>query len=114
MMDLYAYKCNACGELHHPKHQVCRKCGHTEFTEEVLSGKATVLTWTKVYNLPEGYMTPYLFFVIVQFENGLVVSGRYDNDGKYPAIGDVVESTVNVVKEAIGKDFYGFVFKPVS
>lgn len=113
-MDLYAYKCDVCGELHHPHHHVCRKCGNTEFTEEVLSGEATVATWTKVYNLPEGYMQPYLFFAIVQFDNGLIVSGRYDNGGEYPAIGERVYSTVDVVKEAVGKDFYGFIFKPVE
>lgn len=110
-MELYAYRCKTCGELHHPKHYVCRKCGATDFDEVPLTGKAEVLTWTKVYNLPEGYMKPYLCFCIAQFENGLAVSGQINSD--YPAIGMEVEAEVGIVKEAVGRDYYGFIFKPV-
>lgn len=110
-MELYAYRCDSCGELHHPKHFVCRTCGSTSFTEEVLEGKAEVLTWTKVYNLPEGYMKPYLCFAIVKFEKtGLVVSMQIDDDN--PFIGEKVTTTVGVVKEGIGKDYYGFIAEP--
>jgi uncharacterized OB-fold protein len=113
MMELYAYRCDGCSELHHPRHFVCRKCGATEFTEEVLEGKARVLTWTKVYNLPEGYMVPYLCFAIVQFEkSGLIVSARIDDDK--PFVGQEATSTVGLVKEDIGVDHYGFVFEPVG
>ncbi len=112
MMEMYAYRCT-CGELHHPRHFVCRKCGNTTFTEEVLEGKAEVLTWTKVYNLPEGYMKPYLCFAIVKFEDsGLIVSVQIDDDNPY--IGEMVTSAVGVVKEAVGKDYYGFVTEPVG
>jgi uncharacterized protein len=110
-MKLYAYKCTKCGELHHPKHFVCRKCGHREFDEIELCGEGTVVTWTKVYNLPEGYMIPYMCFGIVQFENGLTVSGQLDCE--YPQTGMRVTSTVGVVKETVGKDHLGFIFKPV-
>lgn len=110
-MEMYAYKCTACGELHHPKHYVCRKCGATEFEEIPLGGEATVATWTKVYNLPEGYMKPFLCFCIAKFENGLAVSGRIDTD--YPEIGMRVLAEVDIVKEAVGKDYYGFIFKPI-
>lgn len=110
-MEMYAYKCTACGELHHPRHYVCRKCGATEFEEIPLGGEATVATWTKVYNLPEGYMKPFLCFCIAKFDNGLTVSGRIDTD--YPAIGMRVLAEVDIVKEAVGKDYYGFIFKPI-
>jgi uncharacterized OB-fold protein len=91
---------------------VCRKCGNRDFNEVELSGEGTVLTWTKVYNLPEGYMMPYLCFAIVKFdESGLVVSGRIDSDS--PETGMRVRSTVAVVKET-EVDHYGFVFEPVG
>jgi len=113
MMEMYAYRCDGCGELHHPRHFVCRKCGATEFSEEVLSGKAKVLTWTKVFNLPEGYMQPYLCFAIVQFEeSGLIVSVQIDDET--PFIGQEVNSAVGVVKEAVGKDYYGFIVEPAA
>ena len=109
---MYAYKCTACGELHHPKHVVCRKCGNRKFEEVVLEGKVTLVTYTKVYNLPEGYMKPYLGFGIAKFENGLVVSGQLDVEN--PEMGMELMSTVGVVKEGIGKDFYGFIFKDIK
>jgi uncharacterized OB-fold protein len=77
-----------------------------------LNGEGVVLSWTKVYNLPEGYMVPYLCFAIVQFDDtGLVVSGRIDSE--QPEIGMRVRSTVAIVKET-EIDHYGFVFEPVS
>lgn len=111
MMEMHAYRCTKCGELHHPRHLVCRVCGNTEFTEELLEGKATVLTWTKVYNLPEGYMRPYLCFAIVRFEEtGLIVSVQIDDEK--PFIGEEVTSAVGVVKEGVGTDYYGFIVEP--
>jgi uncharacterized OB-fold protein len=110
-MNMNAFRCTSCGELHHPRHMVCRKCGATDFEEFVLAGEATVLTWTKTYNLPEGYMVPYLCFAIVKFdETGLVVSGRINSEA--PAIGMRVRSTVALVKET-EQDYYGFVFEPL-
>ena len=109
--QMYSYKCTACGELHHPRHFVCRKCGAREFEEVPLGGECTLLTWTRVYNLPEGYMKPYLLFGIVQFPNGLRVSGQME--AKEPVIGMKVQATVGVVKEGIGRDYFGFIFKPV-
>jgi uncharacterized OB-fold protein len=108
---MYAYKCTACGQLHHPKHYVCKKCGNREFEEVVLDGEVTLVTYTKVYNLPEGYMKPYIGFGIVKFTNGLVVTGQLEVEN--PEIGMKLMSTVGVVKEGIGKDHFGFIFKNI-
>jgi len=110
-MELYAYKCQECGELHHPRHAVPRKCGSTNFDEVELSGQGEVLTWTRVWNLPEGYMMPYLCFAMVRFDDsGLVVSGRINSE--QPACGMRVRSTVGIVKET-EIDHYGFIFEPL-
>lgn len=109
---IYAYKCTKCGQLHHPKHYVCTKCGGREFEEVPLEGEVTLITYTRVYNLPEGYMKPSLTFGIVKFENGLTVSGQIEADNI--AIGMRLKSTIGVIKEGLGKDYYGFIFRPVS
>ena len=109
--QMYIYKCVACGELHHPKHFVCKKCGAREFEETPLEGECTLVTWTRVYNLPEAYMKPFLCFGIVRFPNGLTVSGQLEVDK--PEIGMKLKTTVDVVKEGVGRDFYGFIFKPL-
>jgi len=110
-MAMNAYKCTTCGLLHHPRHYICKGCGAREFQETTLEGEATVVTWTKVYNLPEGYMMPYLCFAIVRFENGLTVTGRINCD--QPKTGMKVTSNIGMIKEGIGVDYYGFIFEPV-
>lgn len=109
---MYAYKCTACGELHHPKHCVCKKCGSRSFEEIPLEGEVTLLTYTKVYNLPEGYMKPYLYFGIVRFENGVTVSGQLEVSN--PSIGMKLNSKVGVVKEGTNSDYYGFIFEEIK
>ncbi|KLU59496.1 hypothetical protein CEB3_c44820 [Peptococcaceae bacterium CEB3] len=110
--EMQAYQCTQCGELHHPLHYVCRKCGGRDFKEVPLRGEAALLTWTKVYNLPEGYMRPSLGFCIVEFENGLRVAGQLEVDR--PIFGMKVRAVVDVVREGVGEDYYGFIFKPAQ
>ena len=109
---MYAYKCVGCGNLHHPKHYVCKKCGNREFDEVELDGEVTLLTYTRVYNLPEGYMKPYIAFGIVKFENDLTVSGQIDSEKL--EIGMKLNSSVGVIKEGVGKDHFGFIFKEIK
>lgn len=105
---MYAYKCSACGELHHPRHYVCRACGGRSFEKIPLNGEGTLVTYTKVYNLPEGYMKPYIYFGIVKFENGVTVSGQLEV--KNPEIGMRVKSTAGIVKKTENVTKTGFIF----
>ncbi len=106
--EMYAYKCTACGHLHHPAHFVCVQCGSREFEQAVLAGEGTLLTYTRVYNLPEGYMKPFIAFGIVEFPNGLRAAGQMGTDEL--RLGMKVRAEVGVVKEGVGQDFYGFIF----
>lgn len=108
-IKLKAYKCSKCGKLHHPAYFVCRDCGDRKFEEVPLEGQATLLTFTRVFNLPEGYMKPWLNFGIVEFPNGLKVSGQIASDDL--TLGMTLKASVGVVKEGIGQDYYGFIFE---
>jgi uncharacterized OB-fold protein len=110
MEQMYCYKCKKCGRLHHPRYIVCQDpdCGGREFEELPLEGKCRLLTWTRVYNLPEGYMKPWINFGIVQFENGVRVSGQIGFDDIEN--GMELVSAVGMVKEGVGTDQYGFIF----
>jgi uncharacterized OB-fold protein len=109
MEQMYAYKCTQCGQLHHPAYFVCRRCGSRQFEAVPLEGEAILLTFTRVYNLPEGYMKPWIAFGIVRFANGLCVSGQIDCDEITP--GMRLKAAVGVVKEGVGQDYYGFIFQ---
>ena len=118
MEQMYAYQCTKCGKLHHPRYVVCQNpdCDGREFTAVELSGKCKLLTWTRVYNLPEGYMQPWLNFGVVEFENGVRVTGQIGFDDGIESGMELV-STIGVVrtrrilyKESIDCEETGFIF----
>ncbi len=105
---MYAAECAACGALYHPSRAVCRECGGREFRQVPLEGAGTLLTYTRVYALPEGYMKPWLGFGIVQFPNGIRVAGQMATEEL--STGMKVKAAVGLVKEGVGRDYYGFIF----
>ena len=116
-LKMYAYRCKKCGKLHFPKYVVCQNpdCDGREFEAEELGGKAKLLTWTRVYNLPEGYTAPWLNFGIVEFPNGVRATGQIGFDDI--ADGMTVNATVGVIrdfeikyKESVHEPEYGFIF----
>lgn len=118
MEQMYAYKCKKCGKLHHPRYVVCQNpdCDGREFEQIPLEGKCKLLTWTRVFNLPEGYMMPWLNFGIVEFENGVRVTGQIGFDDGIE-VGMELVATVGVVrthrilyKETIETEEFGFIF----
>lgn len=119
MEQMYAYKCKKCGKLHHPHYVVCQNpdCDGSEFEELPLDGPCKLLTWTRAYNLPEGYMQPWLNFGIVEFPNGVRATGQIGFDDGIISGMDLV-ATVGVVKEKVIKyketviePQYGFIFQ---
>ena len=111
-----AYQCDGCGTHYYPAPMICGKCsarrdpvtgkGWSKFD---LEGPCTLLTWTRVWNLPEGYTKKFLLFGIVQFENGLRASGRLEIDE--PKSGMKLRATVEESNERPGKPVKIFVFQ---
>jgi len=116
--EILAVKCPNCGKLDYPAPMICKGCGARrdpsgikapEWETESLGGPCKVLTWTRVYNLPEGYAKPFLMFAIVEFENGLRASGQLEVDK--PEIGMTVQAHVEVSDERPGPEVNIFVFR---
>ena len=115
--EVFGYKCPNCGKLHYPAPMICDNCNErrdpsgAEFSawEKVsLSGPCTLLTWTRVWALPEGFDKKYLLFGVVEFENGLRASGRLLVD--QPETNMKLNATVDILKEDVGQEIYGFHF----
>ncbi|MGA2546932.1 MAG: zinc ribbon domain-containing protein [Rectinemataceae bacterium] len=110
------YKCENCGTIYYPAPMICKKCdakrdpvtgkGWETFD---LDGKCTLLTWTRVWNLPEGFNKKFLMFGMVEFPNGLRASGRIEMEGD-PAMGMKLEARVIEADERPGKPVKVFVF----
>ena len=82
--NVYAYRCPKCGALYHPAPMVCKACRNRRDPSEVvfpdfqkveMGGPCRLLTWTRIYALPEGIDRPSVAFGIVAFENGLRALG---------------------------------------
>ncbi len=110
--EIYAYRCRRCGHLHYPFRMVCRECrlnGFFEFDIEPVPKRGTLLTFTRVHNLPAEFEVATLGLGIVELENGLRITGQLDIDE--PTMGMEVAGTVEVVRRSAYDDYYGMVFR---
>ena len=110
--EIYAYRCRLCDTMHYPFKMVCSGCKQNDFFEfdtVPLPKGGTLLTYTKVYNLPAQYEVATLGLGIVELENGMRMLGQLDIED--PTIGMAVQGTVEVVREEPYDNFYGMVFR---
>ncbi len=110
-----AYKCQKCGAIYYPAPMVCGECDARRdpvtgkgWETFALEGPCTLLTWTRLWNLPEGYSKKNMLFGIVEFENGLRASGQLEVAD--PKTGMSLHSTVVESDERPGKPVHVFVF----
>lgn len=108
-MELFAYRCENCKKPMYPKPCVCHNCGGRLFRQEPLTGRVSLLTYTRVYNLPEGIEKPYLDFGIVEFENGVRVTGQLKLT-EQARMGMELQATVDTVRKTHGEETRGFIF----
>ena len=110
------WKCQKCGTIYYPAPMLCKKCdcrrdpttnkGWEEFN---LEGPCKLLTWTRVWNLPEGFNKKFLMFGMVEFPNGLRASGRIEMEGD-PKMGMQLEARTIEADERPGKPVKVLVF----
>ena len=110
--EIYAYRCRLCDTMHYPFKMVCSGCKQNDFFEfdtVPLPKSGTLLTFTRVYNLPAQYEVATLGLGIVELENGMRMLGQLDIDD--PTIGMAVQGNVEVVRQEPYDNFYGMVFR---
>jgi len=96
MGEIYASRCKGCGAVAYPQHKCCKACGKTRFDTVPLEGNATLLTFTRVYNLSLAFDERYLTIGIVEFDSGARALGRLDVD--QPEIGMKLSAFVAPVR----------------
>ncbi len=107
-LEIYAYKCKKCGQLHYPYRMVCKKCGKNdvfEFDTVPLPKQGKLLTFTTVYNLPPDFNVAKLGLGIVELENGMRITGQLRIP--HPKLGMAVTGKVEIVREAEYSKNYG-------
>ena len=116
--QIHAYKCPSCGALSYPAPMICSQCSarrdpsglrSPDWEKLPMEGSCRLLTWTRVWALPEGYDTPYLLFGIVEFPDGLRASGRLEAEN--PQTGMELTAAVVESNERPGVPVNIFVFR---
>ena len=114
-IQIVAYKCKRCGKVHYPLHERCLACKGREFEQLAPQGKAKLLTWTRIFNLPWGFDERYLTIGVVEFENGIRAMGRIDVDEFYALKdGMTLDPDWAPVRKQYGESVYGLMLRPVS
>jgi uncharacterized OB-fold protein len=114
--EILGYRCAKCGSIYYPAPMICAKCSSRRdpvtgrhWETFPLEGPVKLLSWTRVWNLPDGYNVKYLLFGIVEFGNGLRAAGRIGV--AEPTIGMTLNSRVEESDERPGKPVNVFVFE---
>lgn len=107
--EVYAAKCKGCGHLSYPTHYYCPSCGGTKFDAEPIVGEGRLLTWTREYALSLDYAVRYITLGIAELDMGIRATGKIDIEE--PEVGMKVRTEVGKVREILGDDIKGLVFK---
>jgi len=108
---MIGFKCKSCGRVMYPRHDRCLSCKGTEFEEVGLAKEGTLLTYTKLYALPEGIEMPPLVLGVADF-GGVRALGQVATDD--PKIGMKLRSVWGKLRKIGDKEIYGFKFEPTK
>ncbi len=110
-----AYKCRKCGRIHYPFHDRCLDCKGREFEEIKPEGKAHLLTYTQIFNLPWGFDQRFLFIGVAEFENGVKAMGQVAADSPDQLkLGMALEASWAPVRVQYGENIYGLKYTPAE
>jgi hypothetical protein len=114
-LGIVAYQCKQCGKLHYPFHDRCMACKYREFNKVPPQGKARLLTFTRIYNLPWGFDQRYLTIGVVEFENGIRAMGQIDADEKFDLQNNMVmDARWDTVRIRSGENVLGLKLTPTK
>jgi uncharacterized OB-fold protein len=105
-----AYRCIACNCVMYPHHFRCLNCGERDFEVIEPQGKATLITYTILNELPWGIDERGRVLGVVEFENHIKAFGLIQS--KNPKIGMKLEAGWSPVRVIGGEKIFGLTFKP--
>jgi len=112
-IPIVAFKCKKCSRVHYPFHDRCLKCKGREFESIHPAGKAKLVTFTQIFNLPWGFDERFLIIGIGEFENGIKAMGQiHADDIAGLKLGMKMAPTWAPIRKVHGEDVYGLKFEP--
>ena len=113
-IEIQAYRCKKCGKVHYPFHDRCMACKGREFETIHPQGKAKLLTYTQIFNLPWGFDQRFLIIGVAEFENGVKAMGQVKASSLDElTIGKTVEASWEPIRQEYGENVYGIKYTPI-
>ena len=114
-IELVAYKCKKCGKIHYPFHDRCLSCRSNEFEEIKPKGKAKLITFTQIFNLPWGFDQRFLIIGVAEFENKIKAMGQIKADSvEQLKLGMTMKPSWEPIRKQYGEDVYGLKLEPME
>jgi uncharacterized OB-fold protein len=112
---IQAYQCKKCGKVHYPFHDRCLSCKGRDFEIIRPQGKARLLTYTQIFNLPWGFDQRFLVIGVAQFENGVKAMGQIKADALDELkVGMRVKASWEPIRIQYGENVYGLKYTPLK
>ena len=108
---LIGFKCKKCGAMTYPKRLICPSCKGKDFNEVSLSDEGKIVTFTKLWAIPDGIEQLPLTLAIAEFNDKVRVTGQVLSEEI--KTGDRVRPTWGHIRKIRGKDIEGFRFERV-
>jgi len=109
---LTGFKCKKCGTIAYPKRFLCSSCKGRDFDEQPLGDEGRVVTFTKLWAIPEGIEQLPLTLAIIEFDGKVRVTGQVLSEEV--ETGDRVRPVWGHIRKVRGKEIQGFRFEPIS
>ena len=110
--DLVAFKCKKCGKISYPKRLLCPSCRGKEFDHYPLTGEGRIVTFTKLWAIPEGIEQSPLTLAIIEFDGKVRVTGQVLSEEI--RTGDRVRPVWGHIRKIRGREIQGFRFEPAA
>lgn len=112
---IQAYQCKKCGKVHYPFHDRCMQCKNRDFEIITPQGKARLLTYTQIFNLPWGFDQRFLVIGVAEFENGVKAMGQINAESLDKLkIGMPVKANWEPIRLKYGENVFGIKYTPIE
>ena len=109
---LIGFRCKRCGAVVYPKRFRCPSCKAIDFDEHPLGEEGRVVTFTRLWAIPEGIEKLPLTLAIIEFDGKVRVTGQVLSEEI--RTGDRVHPVWGHIRKIRGKEIQGFRFETMS
>ena len=106
---LTGFKCKKCSWIAYPRRLICSSCRGKDFVEVPLGEEGRIVTFTRLWAIPEGVDRSPLTLAIVEFDHNVMVTGQVLSEEA--KIGAKVRPVWGHLRKVRGKDVQGFRFQ---